>query len=369
MKLYETLVRPICFRCDPESIHRKTLSIARFAGGTAWMRSMLRRRFVFDDPRLRHVVSGIDFPNPVGLAAGFDKNGVAVSTLACAGFGSIEVGSVSARASDGNSDRPRLFRLPADDGIIVNYGVPNDGAETVADRLATVQLPVPLGINLVETNTGKPADSDHVIEELVEAARPFFSVADFITLNLNCPNTTAGRSPFDDPKNLQMLLTRYARYETVPPVFVKVVPTEDSDKIAGTLEAINPFPFVKGIIFGLPSGKPYAGLKTPAATLDQMPGTLTGRPVRQLVNAAIRAWYGRLDTSRHVLVGVGGIFTAEDAYEKIRLGASLVQLYTALIYKGPGLVRRINQGLCRLLERDGLSHISEAIGVDHEVKG
>ena len=368
MKLYETFVRPILFRCDPESIHRKMLSIARFASGTAWMRSTLRRRFVFDDPRLRHVVSGIDFPNPVGLAAGFDKNGVAVTTLACAGFGSIEVGSVSAHPSDGNPDRPRLFRLPADDAVVVNYGVPNDGSEAVARRLATVKLPVPLGVNLVETNTGLPTETDHVIEDIVEAARPFLAITNYITFNLNCPNTSAGTSPFDNPQNLRSLLEGYARYETTPPVFLKVVPTDDPAKIAGTLEAMDPFSFVKGIVFNLPPGKPYSGLRTSTAMLDRMPGALAGRPVRQLVNDAIRAWYTRLDKSRHVLVGVGGIFTAEDAYEKIRLGASLVQLYTALIYEGPGLARRINQGLCRLLERDGLRHISEAIGMDHEAK-
>ena len=361
---YHSIIRPILFLCDPESIHNTTLSVARIAGGDPPLRAMLRRMFVFEDSRLRTTVGGLEFPNPVGLAGGFDKNGVAVRGLAAAGFGSVEVGSVSAYPSEGNPVRPRLFRVPEDEAIVVYYGVPNDGAEAVADRLAPVRLPVPLGINLVETNTGKPSDHDHVIEELILAAKPFLTVADYITLNLNCPNTTAGKSPFDDPENLRLLLAGYAAYDTMPPTFVKVVPTTDPETIDRTLMAIDPFPFVKGIVFGLPTGKPYAGLKTPAEQLDRMPGTLCGRPVRMLVDDSIRAWYPRMDTKRHVLVGVGGIFTAEDAYAKIRLGASLVQLYTALIYHGPGLVKQINQGLCRLLERDGLAHISEAVGLD-----
>jgi len=361
--MYESFIRPLLFLCDPESIHNTTLSVARITGNDPTLRAILRRLYVFEDDRLRTTIAGVEFPNPIGLAGGFDKNGVAVQGLASAGFGSVEVGSVSAYQSEGNPIRPRLFRVPQDEAIVVYYGVPNDGSKAVADRLAPFRLPVPLGINLVETNTGRPADHDQVIEELVLAAKPFLKVADYISLNLNCPNTTAGRSPFDDPENLKQLLAGYAGFETMPPTFVKVVPTTEPKTVDRTLEAIDPFPFVKGIVFGLPTGKPYSGLKTPSAKLKTMPGTLCGRPVRALVDDSIRAWYPRMDPSRHAIVGVGGIFNAEDAYTKIRLGASLVQLYTGLIYHGPSLVKQINKGLCRLMERDGLSHISEAVGL------
>jgi dihydroorotate dehydrogenase (fumarate)/dihydroorotate dehydrogenase len=365
MSLYRRLIRPGLFRFDPERMHHATLTAVRLAGRLAPARHALRSLFVFDDPRLRVSVGELSFPNPVGLAGGFDKNGVAVEGLACAGFGFIEVGSVSAYPSDGNPERPRLFRLPLDEAIVVYYGVPNQGAEAVARRLSGARLPVPLGINLVETNTGKQAEAGHVIEELTLAVRPFLGLADYVTLNLNCPNTSGGRSVFDDPACLKDLLEGYAEYGRMPSTFVKVVPTTDPATIDRTLAAIDPFPFVRGVIFGLPSGKPYAGLRTPAGALDRMPGTLCGRPVRTLVDASLRAWYPRMDHTRHILVGVGGIFSAEDAYEKIRLGATLVQLYTALIYHGPGLVKRINRGLCRLLERDGFRRITEAVGVDN----
>lgn len=380
MSLYR-LLRPVLFGLDPEWIHRVTLSAVGAAGRMPPVRGLLRGLFATDDPRLRVEAGGLAFPNPVGLAAGFDKNGVAIEGLASAGFGFVEVGSVSAYPSAGNPGRPRLFRVPEDESIVVNYGVPNDGAEAVARRFASSgqpgqpsqpgqpglhgqsRLPVPLGINLVETNTGKPADADEVVDELIVAVRPFIGLADYVTLNLNCPNTTSGRSPFDDPDTLGSLLSGYARYDAMPPTFLKVVPTTDPGTIEGTLAAMDPFPFVKGIVFGLPTGKPYDHLKTPRRQLDAMPGTLCGRPVRALIDASIQAWYPRMDRDRHVIVGTGGIFTAEDVYRKIRLGATIVQLYTALIYHGPGLVKRINRGLCRLMSRDGLSRISDAVGV------
>lgn len=373
MSLYR-LLRPVFFSLDPEWIHRVTLSAVGAAGRVPPVRGLLRSLLDVDDPRLKVEAGGLAFPNPVGLAAGFDKNGIAIEGLAAAGFGFVEVGSVSAHPSAGNPGRPRLFRVPKDEAIVVNYGVPNDGAEAVARRFASTgqpgqpgqpRLPVPLGINLVETNTGRPAGAEAVVEELVAAMRPFLGLADYVTLNLNCPNTTSGRSPFDDPNTLRSLLAGYARYEAMPPTFLKVVPTTDPGTIEGTLSAMDPFPFVKGIIFGLPTGKPYADLKTPRHLLDAMPGTLCGRPVRDLIDASIAAWYPRMDHGRHVIVGTGGIFTAEDVYAKIRLGATIVQLYTSLIYHGPGLVKRINRGLCRLMSRDGLSRISDAVGVDN----
>ena len=191
MSLYRSL-RPILFSLDPEWIHRVTLSAVGAAGRIPPVRGLLRSLLTVEDPRLRVEAGGLAFPNPVGLAAGFDKNGVAMEGLAAAGFGFVEVGSVSAYPSSGNPDRPRLFRVPEDEAIVVYYGVPNDGAEAVARRFATTRLPVPLGINLVETNTGRPADADEVVEELIAAMRPFLGSADYVTLNLNCPQYHIG---------------------------------------------------------------------------------------------------------------------------------------------------------------------------------
>ena len=364
MSLYRRAVRPLLFRLDPERVHNGAIALGAALGRTAAASAAAGRLCRFEDDRLRQQVAGMTFANPVGLAAGFDKSGKAVRGLASLGFGSIEVGSVSAHPSRGNPERPRLFRLPADEAIVVYYGVPNDGAEVVARRLARSRVDLPLGVNLVETNTGVPVPAGEVIAELNEAAQAFAGVADYLALNLNCPNTSGGRSPFDNAAMIRELLGLLAAIPGLPPVFLKLTASTDPDRRDGVLEAIDSFPFVKGIIFNLPPGIPAQGLRTPAPELAGMPGTLCGPPVRGLVNEAIRAWYPRLDRSRHVIVGSGGISCAAEAYEKIRLGATLLQLYTALVFRGPGIVREINRGLCRLLERDGFSHLSEAVGAD-----
>jgi dihydroorotate dehydrogenase (fumarate)/dihydroorotate dehydrogenase len=362
---YRTWLRPLLFRCDAERVHLATLRVAAGVGAVAAGRAALRAVYGFEDERLRTRVGGIDFPNPVGLPAGFDKNGVATPALAALGFGSIDVGSVSARASAGNPDRPRLFRIPADEGLIVFYGVPNDGAAAVAARLARVRLPVPLGVSLVETNSGTPAPADAVIAELAEAARRFVGIATYLALNLNCPNSAGGFSHFDDPAHLRALLAALGGIERLPPVFIRVTPPRHPRGIDAVLEAIDPFPFVKGLSFYDPKHDLRPRLRTPAADLARMRGSVSAPLALEWTQATIREWYRRIDRKRLVLIGVGGIRSAEDAYRTIRLGASLVQLYTALVYQGPGVVREIKRGLVRLLERDGFRGIGEAIGVDN----
>ena len=363
MALYCRLARPLLFRFDAEWIHERTIAWAERVGARAWTRCLLERLYAVKDDRLRTRVGGLDFPNPVGLAAGFDKNGRMIRALASLGFGFVEIGSISAGRSVGNA-KPRLFRLPLDRSIVVNYGVPNDGALAVARRVADQPTPVPLGVNLVETNTGRPADPEDVIEEFVEAVRPFTRRADYVALNLNCPNTGGGRSPFDDSGNLRGLMQGYAAVPDLPPVFLKLMAHRDPERIDRVVEAVEPYPFVRGFIFNLPPGAAY-DLASPPELVQSLPGTLCGPPVRAMINETIRAWYGRLPRGRFSIVGVGGIESAEHAYEKIRLGASLVQLYTALVYQGPGLAGAINRGLSRLLERDGFSSVGEAVGVDH----
>jgi dihydroorotate dehydrogenase len=320
------------------------------------------------DPSLRTRVAGIEFPGPVGLAAGFDKNAEAIAVTSRMGFGFVEVGSVSEHPSAGNAARPRIWRLPADEALRVYYGCPNDGAELVSSRLRRQSLPVPLGVNVVETNSGTLATAAEAADEIARAVGRFVGLADYLVLNLSCPNMPQGGCGlFDDTRGLRLLLQSVARHPALPPVFLKLTPPGDPENprvIEPILETVDPFGFVKGFILNIPNRRPLESFRTPTADLASTRGGITGPSLRTVTNSAIRAWYARIDRSRHALIGTGGIGSATDAYETIRHGASLVQLYTALVYRGPALVARINEGLARLLARDGLRSIAEAVGME-----
>ncbi|MBI5911341.1 MAG: quinone-dependent dihydroorotate dehydrogenase [Betaproteobacteria bacterium] len=362
MSFYASVIRPLAFRLDAERAHH--LAIGLGASMRALARPLYRLNAI-KDPRLDTVVAGLRFPTPLGLAAGFDKSGTAIEMLAALGFGFVEIGSVSIDPSFGNA-RPRLFRLPDDRAIVVHYGLPNDGARTIAERLAKIHLPVPLGINLVKTNRGlgaAPESGDQIINEYVAAARVLAPVADYLMLNLSCPNTEDGRDFFADAGHLRAFLTAFGELQPSVPVFLKVSPLGGIATIERVLTAVEDHAYISGFMFNLPPVKPD-GLKTPERIWRALPGAVSGPPAAALADTCIRETFRRMDRKRYAIVGAGGVGTAEDAYAKMRLGATLVQLLTALVYEGPGVVRRITQGLVRLVERDGLRHISDVVGVD-----
>jgi dihydroorotate dehydrogenase (fumarate)/dihydroorotate dehydrogenase len=307
----------------------------------------------------------VHFDSPLGLAAGFDKSARAVPFLAALGFGHVEVGSISAQPSHGNP-KPRLFRIPADEGIVVNYGLPNEGAERIAQRLPRVRAGAPLGINIVSTNRGPDSallPDDDVIADYLASVRRLQPFADYLALNLSCPNTREGRGFFAEPARLKMLLAGLNDVGITKPLFLKVAPFASIADLDRFLDTVGDARTVTGFSINLPPGKP-PGLKTEPAQLARMPGAVSGRITIHSANEAIRELYRRIDPKRHRIIGSGGVFTAEDAYRKIRVGATLVQLMTALIYRGPGVVREINAGLARLLERDGFAHVTQATGCD-----
>src|SRR6266545_4245755 len=341
MSLYRRLVRPVLFRTDPEWAHDRSIRFAELASRSELTRRAVARQYVVHDERLALKLAGLAFRSPLGLAAGYDKNGRAVPLLSAFGFGHVEVGSVSAQRSAGNP-APRLFRLPRDNAIVVHYGVPNDGAVRVAERLAAVRRTVPVGINLVNTNRGPaaPVEPDEaVIADYVESVRLLQDRADYLCLNLSCPNTNDGSGFFHDPRRLSTLLEALDEVGIGKPVFLKVAPFATVGALEAFLEAAARASFVSGFSVNLPPAQPAA-------------------------NRTIRELYRRMDRDRYVIIGSGGVFTAEDAYRKIRLGASLVQLLTSLIYQGPEVVRSIHRRLPQLLERDGFAHVREVIGID-----
>lgn len=312
------------------------------------------------DARLASTVAGIAFPNPLGLGAGYDKSGEAIALLSRMGFGFLEIGSVSRWPSAGNPARPRVFRLPQDEAVIVNYGVPNDGAATVRERLQRADGPVPLGINIVETNTGRQAEPAEAIAELAATAAILAPVARFLTISAECANAPGVHS-IARVENLRRLLEAIGAIGTLPPVFIKIrVP---GDEIAAVVRVTDDFPFVRGFRINTISARPYEGLRTPRSTWETMPGSLSspllGFPA---MLQAVRDWYVRADPARYALIASGGIRSGRDAYAALRAGASLVQVVTALVFQGPALARRINAELLHVLAAESIGNVTQIIG-------
>jgi dihydroorotate dehydrogenase len=363
MNFYRTAIRPLLFRIDPERVHHLTTLACQVAAHIPPVLNVLERQFgTPPDPRLETTVLGIRFPNPVGLSAGYDKTGKTPAVLSRLGFGYIDIGSVSRWPSPGNAGRPRLFRLPADDVLVVNYGVPSDGAEAVAQRLARKPSRVPIGVTLVETNTGKAADASDVIAEIVAAFEPFRGTVDILSISAFCPNETSGSRPFADFDNLRRLFEALGRIPDLPPVVLKI--KAYGEQIDRIIEIATPFPFVRGFLPSVAPAKPYVGLRTPPAEYEHLPGTATGPYSKPHLLNDMREWYSRIDPTRHIVIANGGIRSGADAYAAIRAGASLVGLVTALVYQGPGIARRINRELSALLQRDGFASVADAVGVD-----
>jgi dihydroorotate dehydrogenase len=362
--LYETAVRPLLFRLEPERAHELALRTCALAGRAGPVRGLARHAFAGVDAGLGMELGGLSFRNPLGLAAGFDKNGRALPLLAELGFGHLEMGSVSAHPSDGNP-RPRLFRLPEDDAIVVSYGVPNDGAEAVAARLDGHRLPVPLGVNLVKTNDPRlPAAEPGVYDDYARSFALLQRRADYVAINMSCPNSPGDRDFFDELPRIERLLAALAEQGPRLPVILKLKPTTDAGVLRETVAIADGFPFVAGFAINLPAGKPdVLRLSASSERLEAMPGAVGGRPVEGFVNEVLRLLHG-ITGRRYGLIAAGGIFTAEDAYRKVRLGASLVQVYTALVYRGPGIVKEILGGLRALLERDGAKRLADVVGAD-----
>jgi dihydroorotate dehydrogenase len=333
----------------PETAHRVT--IRALAAGLGFHASGP------EDPILETRLWGRRFPNPIGMAAGFDKNAEAYRAVLRLGFGFAEIGSVTPRPQAGNP-KPRLFRLTEDRAVINRMGFNNDGVEAVARRLSDRgHLPGPLGVNL-----GKNKDSADAAADYVQGVQALARYADYLVVNVSSPNTPGlralqGREPLAALIEAVKRARRDACPEAPPPLLVKIAPDlqpEDKQDIAAVALASG----LDGLIISNTTLARPASLRSPHRGEA---GGLSGAPLFQPSTELLAEMY-RLTQGRLPLVGVGGIASGADAYAKIRAGASLLQLYSALVYEGPGLVGRIKRELAQCLRRDGFSSLSQAVG-------
>lgn len=362
-----SFLRPLLFRLKAERAHDLTLQMAEFVQEHA---PSLAARYEFEDERLKQRLWGETFPNPVGVAAGLDKNAELVPFWEALGFGFVEVGSVSARASEGNP-KPRSFRLPEDQALINRMGLNNEGAAAVAERLEGDRSgrSRPLGINLAKTHDPEVM-GEAAVEDYRESFRLLASEASYVTLNVSCPNTEDGRT-FEEPQALDTLLSAIFSEQKAPglevPILIKLSPPASGRVIFDTrledLLAVAQAHGVHGFV-ATNTASDRQGLNTSADRLDAIgEGGMSGPPLADRSTGLIRYLYRTTD-GEVPIIGVGGVRDADSAYAKIRAGASLVQLYTALIYEGPALVRRIKKGLIERLRDDEFVSIDRAVGVD-----
>jgi dihydroorotate dehydrogenase len=359
---YRRLARPILFLQDPEKVHDRTLKFAVFFGKVAPLRWLTRQTFRFSSPKLKQTILGINFPNPVGLAGGFDKNAQTTSIMPAIGFGFMEVGSITAKPYAGNS-RPRLVRLKKSKSILVNYGLANIGARDIAKKLRQKEFPIPVGTNIAKTNSQKTVSDKAGVDDYYEGARAFSRIGAFYTINVSCPNAFGGQ-PFHEIGRLEKLLTALDKIDSPKPIFLKISPDLSRQEVDDIISIVK-----KHRIDGFVCTNLAKDRRNPNIVDKNVPdfGGFSGKIVEGLANDQI-AYIYKKTRGKYVIIGCGGIFNAEDAYKKIRLGANLVQLITGMIYEGPQLVGQINRGLINLLERDGFSNISEAIGADIKTK-
>ncbi|MEL6614193.1 MAG: quinone-dependent dihydroorotate dehydrogenase, partial [Bacteroidota bacterium] len=329
----------------------------------------VRALYGWESDRLRQRLFGLEVRAPLGLAAGFDKNARGLATWDALGFGFAEVGSVTACASDGNP-LPRAFRLPADRALVNRMGLNNDGAEAVAARLRQrPRLPgFVRAINVAKTHSPNIL-GDAGIEDFRQSVEHLLPHADLLVLNVSCPNTAEGKT-FESPDALDALLAAVMaereRQASGVPVLVKLSPPLASGVDTGAVDETVRLCLDRGVVgfVATNTASDRDGLRTPEAEISRIgTGGLSGAPLASRADALVRHLYRTTDGTVP-LVGVGGIDSPEAAYRRIRLGASLLEVYTGLVYEGPGLVRRIHRGLVRLLDRDGLASISDAVGLD-----
>ncbi len=358
--LYEKILKPLLFAIDPEKAHDTTLRWLEWAGGTPPVAAVLEAMYgVKPAPSLATRLFGLSFANPVGLAAGLDKNGMAVPGFSSIGFGFMEVGTVTPRPQPGN-DSPRLFRLPEHGALINRMGFNNLGAEAMAGRLGKLRRrKIPLAVNI---GKNKVTPNERAADDYRECLNLLYPYGDFFVVNVSSPNTP-GLRKLQQGDELAALLEqvmaearRLCGGEQPKPVLVKLAPDIDETEMAAMVDGI-----VSSGISGIIATNTTIGRSGVTGRHAAESGGLSGRPLTNRATEVIRSLY-RLTDGKLPIIGCGGIFDSRDAYDKILAGASMVEIYTSLIYRGPGVNRALNRGLCEWLERDGFTHISQAVG-------
>lgn len=370
LDIYKQGIRPLLFsgfKADPEQVHRQLLQVLSYLDNqpdrplASWMQQALAQSCKFQYPLLEQSLWGLSFANPVGLAAGFDKDGVAAGLWSAFGFGFAELGTVTFHAQPGNP-QPRLFRLPLDQAALNRMGFNNQGAAALAATLQQKQSKIPLGINLGKS---KVTPLEQAAADYRESFRLLKDLGDYFVINVSSPNTPGLRSLQAADQLEQIVAAIQTENQTQKPLLIKIAPDLEWEAIEAVLELAQSHCLAGIIATNTTIRRDHLLTQTVQATgnpVTEEAGGVSGAPLRDRSTAVIQFIYQKTNGTLPI-VGVGGIFTAEDAWQKLTAGASLLQVYTGWIYEGPWMVQRILKGLVQKLESQGFKHLSEAVGI------
>jgi dihydroorotate dehydrogenase len=361
-KSYKHFLKPVYFKFDPEFVHDRILSLGELLGKFSITRKLTKIVFSYNNTILSQKVSGIKFANPIGLSAGFDKDARLINIIPDVGFAFTEVGSVTYHAYDGNP-KPRLYRLKKDKGLVVYYGLKNEGVQVIAENIKRKYLKrrdFVLGVSIARTNSKDAAELEKGVQDYANSLKYLVNnnIGEYYTINISCPNTFHGE-PFTTPDKLERLLKELKTIKTNKPIFIKMpinLPWKEFDELLKLIVRYN----FNGVIIGNLNKDKNSEYITETMP-ENVKGGVSGKPTQKLSNDLISKTYQKY-SRRLDIIGVGGIFDADDAYEKIKLGASLVQIITGMVFNGPQLIGDINKKLAGLLENDGYKNIKEAVG-------
>ncbi len=361
--IYKNILKPVLFLIDPEFVHERMTAIGELCGACWCTKNLFTSIYRFDDLKLQQKLHGIDFLNPLGLAAGFDYQAQLTQLLPSIGFGFGTVGTITNLAYAGNPP-PRLGRLPKSRSLMVYKGFKNKGAKIVSEKLSQLKFTYPVGVSIGHSNNPTLTSQKKSIADILKCFETFLEKKvnnSYFELNISCPNLF-GNVTFYPPKNLEELLREVDRLKLNQPLFIKMPIEKSNQETRKMLEVIVKHK-VAGVIFGnlQKNRQDPALIPEEVARFDR--GNFSGKPTFKRSNELISFAYKNYG-KRLTIIGCGGIFSAEDAYTKIKLGASLVQLITGMIFEGPALIGQINYGLVKLLKQDGFKHVSEAVGAE-----
>ena len=346
--MYKLTIRPILFLFDPEKVHYFTFSLIRVLSKVPLVASIFRSLYLVSDKKLERNLFGINFKNPVGLAAGFDKNAVLYNELADFGFGFIEIGTVTPKGQVGNPKK-RLFRLKDDEGIINRMGFNNDGVEAAIKNLKKNKHKVIIGGNIGKNTNTKSEDYTQDYLEVFKELHPF---VDYFVLNVSCPNV-GSHAKLNDKAYLLELITACQKQNKLftvnKPILLKIAPDLNNQQLDEIIELVAETK-IDGVIASNTSTK-RDNLKVSVERLKEIGnGGVSGQPIKNQSTQVIK-YLADTSNKSFPIIGVGGIHSAEDALEKIAAGADLVQIYTGFIYEGPGLIKKINKALLKQINR------------------